>query len=60
MTGSSHCTLTPFWSKRLNKKKLEAIQLSERGGFLKCLDKGKRVIVSGKAKMCSSKTLILQ
>ena len=60
VTGSSHCTLTPFWSKRLNKKKLEAIQLSERGGFLKCLDKGKRVIVSGKAKTCSSKTLILQ
>ena len=59
VTGSSHCTLTPFWSKRLNKKSLSADQLSKRGGSLKCLDKGNRVIVSGQAKTFSKTTFVL-
>lgn len=32
VTGSSHCTLIPFWSEKLNKKKMTARQLSERAG----------------------------
>lgn len=48
VTGSSHTTLTPYWSKRLNKTKLTAMQLSKRGGNLSCLDKGDRVEISGK------------
>jgi len=60
VTGSSHCTLTPFWSKRLNKKSLSADQLSKRGGSLKCLDKGNRVIVSGQAKTFSKTTFVLK
>jgi PhzF family phenazine biosynthesis protein len=35
-TGSSHCTLAPYWSKRLGKRKLHALQLSQRGGELWC------------------------
>ncbi len=31
-TGSSHAMLAPFWSDRLNKKKMTAHQLSPRGG----------------------------
>ncbi len=31
-TGSSHASLGPFWSKRLNKNELTALQLSKRGG----------------------------
>lgn len=31
-TGSSHASLSPFWSKRLNKRDLIALQLSKRGG----------------------------
>src|SRR5690606_9076094 len=31
-TGSSHAALVPFWSKRLNKDRLIAHQLSPRGG----------------------------
>lgn len=50
VTGSAHCSLTPFWSKKLNKKKLIAFQLSERGGSLICENKGDRVIISGQAK----------
>ena len=31
VTGSAHCTLIPFWSRRLGKKKLHALQVSPRG-----------------------------
>ena len=36
VTGSAHCTLTPYWSKILNKKKMTAQQISERKGDLFC------------------------
>ena len=49
VTGSAHCTLTPYWSKRLGKKKLHAYQASPRGGELWCEDRGERVTISGKA-----------
>lgn len=48
-TGSAHCTLTPYWSKRLGKKQLHAYQASARGGELWCEDQGERVKISGKA-----------
>ena len=49
VTEAAHTTLTPYWSKKLNKKELCAIQLSERGGVLSCEDKGERIIIGGKA-----------
>jgi len=49
VTGSAHTVLTPYWSKRLNKKSLTARQLSERGGILWCKDEGKRVHIAGSA-----------
>ena len=49
VTGSAHCTLIPYWSKRLGKKKLHAYQVSKRGGELWCEDRGERVTMSGKA-----------
>jgi PhzF family phenazine biosynthesis protein len=49
VTGSAHCTLIPYWSKRLGKKKLHAYQASPRGGELWCEDRGDRVTISGKA-----------
>ena len=49
VTGSSHTTLIPFWSKRLNKTELLAKQLSQRGGTLYCRDLGGRVEISGTA-----------
>ncbi len=51
VTGSSHATLIPFWSERLNKKKMIASQLSKRGGVLYCEDMGDRVSMSGYAKL---------
>lgn len=47
VTGSAHCALTPFWSKRLGKKTLKARQASPRGGDLICTDDGARTIIQG-------------
>jgi predicted PhzF superfamily epimerase YddE/YHI9 len=48
VTGSAHCTLTPYWSKRLGKTRLAAHQVSRRGGELMCEDLGARVALSGR------------
>jgi predicted PhzF superfamily epimerase YddE/YHI9 len=48
VTGSSHCTLAPYWSKILGKKIMTAKQLSERGGQLVVEDMGDRVKLMGK------------
>lgn len=49
VTGSAHCCLAPFWSRRLKKKKLAAYQSSPRGGTVRMLDRGDRVSLFGKA-----------
>lgn len=49
VTGSAHCTLIPYWSKRLGKTKLAARQISRRGGDLQCEDLGERVSIAGHA-----------
>jgi PhzF family phenazine biosynthesis protein len=49
VTGSAHCTLVPFWSRRLGRRKLHALQVSSRGGELFCEDRGERVAISGRA-----------
>jgi PhzF family phenazine biosynthesis protein len=49
VTGSAHCTLIPFWSRRLGKRTLHARQVSARGGELFCEALGERVIVAGHA-----------
>jgi PhzF family phenazine biosynthesis protein len=49
VTGSAHCELTPYWSKRLGKTMLSAQQVSARGGELFCEDQGERVLISGRA-----------
>ncbi len=49
VTGSSHCTLIPYWSRRLGRKELHALQLSGRGGELFCTDRGDRVSIGGRA-----------
>ena len=51
VTGSSHCTLIPYWSEQLSKDKLHALQLSPRGGELFCENMGERVDIKGKAVM---------
>jgi PhzF family phenazine biosynthesis protein len=49
VTGSSHCTLIPYWARRLGKTKLNARQLSARGGELFCSLVDERVKIGGQA-----------
>ncbi len=49
VTGSAHCTLVPYWSQRLEQRRLRARQLSRRGGELECEWKGERVEIAGRA-----------
>ncbi|HUR81406.1 MAG TPA: PhzF family phenazine biosynthesis protein, partial [Thermoanaerobaculia bacterium] len=49
VTGSTHCALGPFWSRRLNRQSFVACQLSERGGVLKVALDGDRVKLGGQA-----------
>ena len=49
VTGSAHTTLIPYWSKVLNKTKMLAKQVSQRGGILHCDISGDRVIIGGEA-----------
>ncbi len=49
VTGSAHCELIPYWSKRLNKPNLIARQLSKRGGEIHCTFLGDRVTMGGSA-----------
>jgi PhzF family phenazine biosynthesis protein len=46
-TGSAHCTLAPYWAKRLGKNSLSARQLSARGADIHCELRDDRVLISG-------------
>jgi len=48
-TGSSHCTLVPYWSDRLGKQTLHALQLSRRRGEIFCEHQGTWVQIAGRA-----------
>lgn len=60
VTGSAHSTLVPYWSQRLNKPILHALQLSRRGGELLCEDRGDRVQIAGKAALYLQGTINLE
>jgi PhzF family phenazine biosynthesis protein len=49
VTGSAHCCLTPYWSKRLGKNELLAYQASARGGVLRVRISSDRVKIGGQA-----------
>jgi len=51
VTGSAHTSLIPLWSEKLGKNKMNAKQLSKRGGELICVNKGDRTLIGGKAKL---------
>ncbi len=53
VTGSSHCSLIPYWSSVLKKNEMIAKQLSKEGGQLICKNLDDRVLILGKAKTYS-------
>ena len=59
VTGSAHSTLTPFWSARLGRTKLQARQISARGGELWCEDRGDRVSIAGFAALYQIGELVI-
>jgi len=59
VTGSTHCTLTPYWAERLGKTELHARQVSARGGNLYCRALGERVRIAGRARLYLEGTLAL-
>ncbi|WIX81517.1 PhzF family phenazine biosynthesis protein [Amycolatopsis carbonis] len=49
VTGSAHCALAPYWGKKLGKRKLQAHQISQRGGIVRTELDNDRVRISGQA-----------
>ena len=55
VTGSAHCSIAPYWSKKLGSEKLgktefRARQVSSRGGDLDLQITGDRLLISGQAR----------
>lgn len=49
VTGSAHCTLTPYWCDRLDTNRISARQISARIGSIICELRKDRVLLSGHA-----------
>ncbi len=60
VTGSAHCVLTPYWSERLEKSELHALQISKREGELFLENHDESVTISGKAVLYSRGTVYLK
>src|SRR5260221_186198 len=57
VTGSSFCTLPPYWAARLGKSAPRARPVSARGGDVRCEDRGERVLIAGQAALVITGTL---
>lgn len=57
VTGSAHCALTPLWAKKLEKKELNALQVSQRTGYLKLKLKSNQVLIQGQSTTIFEATL---
>jgi len=58
VTGSAHCCLGPYWSKRLGKHDFVALQASERSGVIRVRTNGDRVALAGQAVTVMRGTLV--
>jgi len=59
VTGSAHCSLMPYWSRRLSKLRLKARQVSKRGGEMICEIKHDRLILEAQAQAYMQGTIYL-
>jgi predicted PhzF superfamily epimerase YddE/YHI9 len=60
VTGSAHCCLGPYWSRRLGKTEMMAYQASGRGGVVGVAVMGDRVHLRGKAVTVMAAELIAE
>ena len=58
VTGSTHCMIAPYWSRRLDKPEITAFQASDRTGILYCECVDDNVIISGKAVLFSINDIV--
>jgi PhzF family phenazine biosynthesis protein len=49
VTGSAHCCLGPYWARKLGRNALNAYQASARGGKVRVVMDGERILLSGQA-----------
>lgn len=49
VTGSAHCSLGAYWSGKLGKTRLSALQISARGGILRLEVAAPRIHIAGQA-----------
>jgi len=49
VTGSAHCALAPYWHGKLRKDDMLAFQASPRGGTVRVVPRGGRVLLYGQA-----------
>jgi PhzF family phenazine biosynthesis protein len=49
VTGSAHCCLGPFWSRKIGRNEFLAYQASQRGGIIRVRVDEDRVYLGGKA-----------
>ena len=57
VTGSAHCLLATYWSRRIGKTEMTGYQASKRGGFVRVESLGARVLLKGRAITTLSGTL---
>jgi predicted PhzF superfamily epimerase YddE/YHI9 len=60
VTGSAHCCLGPYWGHKLQKDDLTAYQASARGGYMRVINRGNRVLLGGRAVTFLSGTISKQ
>ncbi len=53
VTGSAHSALAPYWAARLGRTTLTGYQASRRGGLVRTVVKGDRVLLGGQAVIVS-------
>ncbi|MGI9553288.1 MAG: PhzF family phenazine biosynthesis protein [Thermodesulfobacteriota bacterium] len=59
VTGSAHCALGPYWSKKTGKSRLIGFQASQRGGVVKVEVTKENVKLGGKAVTVATGELIV-
>ncbi len=57
VTGNVQTALAPYWAARLGKRRLAVRQLSARGGWMVCEDRGERVSIAGRAVLYMDATI---
>ena len=60
VTGSAHSLLVPYWAKQLGKDRLEAVQLSRRGGRLMASLLGERIALGGRVQPYLTGELVIE